>query len=73
MSITHFSEEYYQAEKDFEECIDRLNALLDEEGREILSKLANAHRIIVSEQMGQRFYEGWYHGVHFMKDYKKDI
>lgn len=66
MSIVHFSEKYYEAERTIQECADKLNALLDEEGQKILSSLLRAERIILSEQMGERFKEGWYHGAKFM-------
>ena len=65
MSIVNFSEEYYKAEKTFRECIDKLNAILDEDGQKIFSALLEAERVIFNEQVAQRFKEGWYHGVKF--------
>ena len=65
MSIVNFSNEYYEAEKTFNECVDKLNAMLDEDGKEILSSLLEAERIIFGEQVIQRFKEGWYHGRNF--------
>ncbi|MBE7033081.1 MAG: hypothetical protein E7406_02520 [Ruminococcaceae bacterium] len=67
MSIVNFSEEYYEAERTFNECVDKLNAILDEDGKEILSSLLKAEHIILTEQMGERFKEGWYHGVNFTR------
>ena len=67
MSIVNFSEEYYKAEKTVQECVDKLNAILDEDGKEILSSLLKAEHIILTEQMGERFKEGWYHGVNFTR------
>ncbi len=67
MSIVNFSEEYYKAEKTVQECVDKLNAILDEDGKEILSSLLKAERIIFNEQVAQRFREGWYHGVNFTR------
>ena len=65
MSIVNFSEEYYEAEKTFRECVDKLNDILDEDGKKILSSLLKAERIIFSEQVRERFKEGWYHGMNF--------
>ena len=67
MSIVNFSNEYYEAEKIFNECVDKLNAILDDDGKEILSSLLKAEHIILTEQMGERFKEGWYHGVNFTR------
>ena len=65
MSIVKFSKEYYDAEKTFRECIAKLNSLLDEDGKKVLSSLLEAERIIFSEQVAERFKEGWYHGMKF--------
>ena len=65
MSIVNFSEEYYEAEKTFRECVDKLNDILDEDGKKILASLLEADRIILSEQVAERFKEGWYHGMNF--------
>ena len=65
MSIVNFSKEYYEAEKTFRECIDKLNDILDENGKKILSSLLEAERIIFNEQAAERFKEGWYHGRNF--------
>ena len=65
MSIVHFSEEYYKAKETVQECVYKLNSILDEDGQKILSTLLEAERIICNEQVVQRFKEGWHHGRSF--------
>ncbi len=66
MSIVNFSEEYYKAERTIQKCVDKLNAILDEDGQKILSSLLESQNIILAEQVRERFYEGWHHGANFI-------
>ena len=61
MKETKFSADYHWAVETVSCCVEQLNMLLDEKGKELLSALLEAQHTILSEQVRNRFFEGWHH------------